>query len=85
MERDADLLNIPAEAQAAEDVNLPSDAGERKRVLNILAQRRYRKFDWSKNEVEMLTIRRPKTKRKAERPRNFGLSPKQANEDEYRR
>ena len=39
MDQDSD---IPASAQRAEDVTLPADAAERKRVLNILAQRRYR-------------------------------------------
>ena len=43
MEQEADLLDIPLNAQHAEDVALPADASERKRVLNILAQRRYRK------------------------------------------
>lgn len=44
MDRDEELLNIPANAQNAQDVALPADAAERKRVLNILAQRRYRTF-----------------------------------------
>lgn len=30
--------------EVAQDAALPEDARERKRVLNILAQRRYRKF-----------------------------------------
>ena len=45
MARDAKTYDIPPDAQAAQDVSLPSDAAERKRVLNILAQRRYR--EWS--------------------------------------
>ena len=42
MDCGAETLDIPANAQHAEDISLPTDAVERKRVLNILAQRRYR-------------------------------------------
>ena len=38
---DANTDPILAIAQRAEEVTLPTDAAERKRVLNILAQRRY--------------------------------------------
>ena len=44
MDQDRLTADIPANAQRAEDLSLPSDAAERKRVLNILAQRRYRKL-----------------------------------------
>ncbi|KAK3703657.1 hypothetical protein LTR37_014353 [Vermiconidia calcicola] len=43
MEAEAEILGIPPCAQHATDVNLPANAAERKRVLNILAQRRYRR------------------------------------------
>ena len=44
MDGEAELLNIPPDAQNPNDVDLPGDAAERKRVLNILAQRRYRAY-----------------------------------------
>ena len=44
MDEDLDSSSIPVGAQRAEDVALPADAAERKRVLNILAQRRYREY-----------------------------------------
>lgn len=44
MEKDIENIIIPAEAQSAEDIALPESAAERKRVLNILAQRRYREW-----------------------------------------
>ena len=44
MESEAGVLKIPDGASMAKDVALPADAAERKRVLNILAQRRYRTF-----------------------------------------
>ncbi|KAK5170158.1 uncharacterized protein LTR77_004743 [Saxophila tyrrhenica] len=43
MDSEADSFDIPAEAHQARDVVLPTIAAERKRVLNILAQRRYRR------------------------------------------
>lgn len=42
MDSGPEITSVPAKAQRAEDVSLPIDAAERKRVLNILAQRRYR-------------------------------------------
>lgn len=42
MTQSNDLNDPPPAAQSAEDLNLPSNAAERKRVLNVLAQRRYR-------------------------------------------
>lgn len=42
MAKDSDGSDIPVDAQHADDIALPNDAAERKRVLNILAQRRYR-------------------------------------------
>ncbi len=44
MDHEAEELGIPAHAQRADEVVLPTTAAERKRVLNILAQRRYRKY-----------------------------------------
>ena len=44
MDCEPDITSIPTNAQRAEEVSLPVDAAERKRVLNILAQRRYRKL-----------------------------------------
>lgn len=44
MDQGPDATDIPANAQHPKDVALPEDAAERKRVLNILAQRRYREF-----------------------------------------
>jgi hypothetical protein len=48
MDKEAEALGIPADAQHAQDVALPASSAERKRVLNILAQRRYRK--WTKQD-----------------------------------
>lgn len=45
MEQEAELLDIPVGAQNPNDVALPTDSAERKRVLNILAQRRYRMLE----------------------------------------
>ena len=51
MARDAQIYSIPTTAQRAQDVSLPDDAAERKRVLNILAQRRYRKSNLQRSRI----------------------------------
>lgn len=56
MDQDPETSNIPANAQCAEDVDLPEDAAERKRVLNILAQRRYRTFNFGAFVVCLMLI-----------------------------
>ena len=67
MENEAERLGIPPNAQNAEDVNLPINAAERKRVLNILAQRRYREYIKITRKCNLLILLRSPPARETER------------------